>query len=297
MIAIAESGSTKCDWIVLNRKAEVVLEARTPGFNPYFHGEEFVLNSLHNCSDLAAVKDKISSIFFYGAGCSSEALNLIIQEALAQFFVKAKITVDHDLVAAAYSLYEGEPIISCIVGTGSNSCFFDGDKVHELVPALGFILGDEASGSYFGKKILADYFYKRLPAEMQRDFDERYNLDWSQTVENVYKNAHANVYLASFMPFIIAHRENPYVIEMVKDGMARFIDVHIANFSNYHQHKVGFVGTLAFLFEDILKEELLKRDCKPGRIIKNPADNLVQYHREFKSEIFTELNPVELNSK
>jgi glucosamine kinase len=297
MIAIAESGSTKCDWIVLNRKAEVVLEARTPGFNPYFHGEEFVLNSLHNCSDLAAVKDKISTIFFYGAGCSSEALNLIIQEALAQFFVKAKITVDHDLVAAAYSLYEGEPIISCIVGTGSNSCFFDGDKVHELVPALGFILGDEASGSYFGKKILADYFYKRLPAEMQRDFDERYNLDWSQTVENVYKNAHANVYLASFMPFIIAHRENPYVIEMVKDGMARFIDVHIANFSNYHQHKVGFVGTLAFLFEDILKEELLKRDCKPGRIIKNPADNLVQYHREFKSEIFTELNPVELNSK
>jgi len=297
MIAIAESGSTKCDWIVLNRKAEVVLEARTPGFNPYFHGEEFVLNSLHNCSELAAVKDKISSIFFYGAGCSSEALNLIIQEALAQFFVKAKITVDHDLVAAAYSLYEGEPIISCIVGTGSNSCFFDGDKVHELVPALGFILGDEASGSYFGKKILADYFYKRLPAEMQRDFDERYNLDWSQTVENVYKNAHANVYLASFMPFIIAHRENPYVIEMVKDGMARFIDVHIANFSNYHQHKVGFVGTLAFLFEDILKEELLKRDCKPGRIIKNPADNLVQYHREFKSEIFTELNPVELNSK
>ena len=297
MIAIAESGSTKCDWIVLNRKAEVVLEARTPGFNPYFHGEEFVLNSLHNCSELAAVKDKISTIFFYGAGCSSEALNLIIQEALAQFFVKAKITVDHDLVAAAYSLYEGEPIISCIVGTGSNSCFFDGDKVHELVPALGFILGDEASGSYFGKKILADYFYKRLPAEMQRDFDERYNLDWSQTVENVYKNAHANVYLASFMPFIIAHRENPYVIEMVKDGMARFIDVHIANFSNYHQHKVGFVGTLAFLFEDILKEELLKRDCKPGRIIKNPADNLVQYHREFKSEIFTELNPVELNSK
>ena len=188
-------------------------------------------------------------------------------------------------------------MISCIVGTGSNSCFFDGEKVHELVPALGFILGDEASGSYFGKKILADYFYKRLPAEMQRDFEEKYNLDWSQTVENVYKNAHANVYLASFMPFIIAHKENPYVIEMVKDGMARFIDVHIANFSNFHQHKLGFVGTLAFLFEDILKEELIKRDCKPGRIIKNPADNLVQYHREYKSEVFTEMKKTDVSIK
>jgi N-acetylglucosamine kinase-like BadF-type ATPase len=199
------------------------------------------------------------------------------------------------LVAAAYSLYEGDPVICCIVGTGSNSCFFDGEKVHELVPALGFILGDEASGSYFGKKILADYFYKRLPAEMQRDFEEKYKITWSQTVEKVYKNPHANVYLASFMPFIIAHKENPYVIEMVKDGMARFIDVHVANFSNYHQHKVGFVGTLAFLFGDILEEELIKRDCKPGRIIKNPADNLVQYHIDYKTEVFSELDSAALN--
>jgi len=295
MIAIAESGSTKCDWIVLNRKAEVCVKANTPGFNPYFHGEDFVVSSLQNCEELNEVKDQISTIFFYGAGCSSESLNLIIQEALEKYFVNANIRVDHDLVAAAYSLYEGDPVICCIVGTGSNSCFFDGEKVHELVPALGFILGDEASGSYFGKKILADYFYKRLPAEMQRDFEEKYKITWSQTVEKVYKNPHANVYLASFMPFIIAHKENPYVIEMVKDGMARFIDVHVANFSNYHQHKVGFVGTLAFLFGDILEEELIKRDCKLGRIIKNPADNLVQYHIDYKTEVFSELDSAALN--
>lgn len=288
MIAIAESGSTKCDWVILDGKTEICLTAKTPGFNPYFHDEKFILDELNKSAELVGVKSRITSIYFYGAGCSSDHLSNIVKEGLGKFFTGAEISVDHDLVAAAYSLYEGEPIISCIIGTGSNSCFFDGEKAVELVPALGFILGDEASGSYFGKKLLADYFYKRLPFEMQQDFDQWFQIDWSQTVEKVYQNIHANVYLASFMKFIASHKSNPYVIEMVREGMARFIDIHVANFSNYHHYKVGFVGTIAFLFEDILREELLKRDCQPGRIIKNPVDHLVQYHRDHKNLEITE---------
>lgn len=282
MILIAESGSTKCDWIILDDQRKVVGTAKTQGFNPYFHGEEFIINELKGEPELVLVKSQVTMVFFYGAGCSSDLLNTIVREALEKFFPAAKVTVDHDLLAAAFSLYQGEPLISCIIGTGSNSCFFDGVKAIEYVPALGFILGDEASGSYFGKRVLADYFYKRLPGEMQRDFEERFTLNWAEVVKKVYQNPHANVYLASFMRFVADHKENDYVQEMVKEGMARFIDIHVTNFSNYHRYEVGFVGTIAYIFEDILREELKKRDCRPGLIIKHPIDHLVQYHMDHK---------------
>jgi len=282
MIAIVESGSTKADWVILNEKGEIALEFKTQGFNPYFHSTAFVSSTLSKTPELQDVKDKITRVFFYGAGCSSDHLNLIVERGLAEVFTAAEIHVDHDLVAAAYSLYEGEPVISCIIGTGSNSCFFDGNEVTELVPALGFILGDEASGSYYGKKVLADYFYKRLPSEMYHDFKQRFDLKWSETLNQVYNNVHANVYLASYMKFIADHKDNAYVIEMIREGMARFIDIHVTNFAEYHKYKVGFVGSIAFLFEDILREELEKRDCKVGRIIKHPVQNLFDYHIKHK---------------
>lgn len=283
MIAIAESGSTKCDWALLDEQGNVVKAFKTLGFNPYFHSTEFVSSTLELCSDLEGAKGLVTSLYFYGAGCSSPELNAIIQAGLEQVFTRATVHVDHDLVAAAYSLYEGEPVISCIIGTGSNSGFFDGEKVTELVPALGFILGDEASGSYFGKKLLADYFYHRLPSEMHHDFKERYDLKWSDTLNKVYGNQHANVYLASYMRFIADHKKNAYVTEMIREGMARFIDIHVTNFAEYHKYKVGFVGSIAFLFEDILREELHKRDCRAGRIIKHPVQNLIEYHIQHKN--------------
>lgn len=280
MIAIAESGSTKCDWVILNSELEEVGRANTVGFNPYFHDETFVCETLSKNIELSHVSQSITQLFFYGAGCSNPNLNQIIHGALSRSFPNAHVTVDHDLVAAAYSLYEGEPVISCIIGTGSNSGFFDGQTVTEFVPALGFILGDEASGSYFGKRVLSDYFYNRLPSEMQRDFADQFNLKWSDTLNKVYNNPHANVYLASFMKFIASHRDNDYVIEMVRDGMARFIDIHVTGFSNFDQYKVGFVGTIAHVFSDVLNEELYKRDCQLGLILKSPVDRLVQYHVE-----------------
>lgn len=282
MIAIAESGSTKCDWALLNEQGTVVKEFKTQGFNPYFHSTAFVSDTLQQCEDVKAIREEITTLYFYGAGCSSPELNDMILRGLEEVFTNAEISVDHDLVAAAYSLYEGEPVICCIIGTGSNSCFFDGESVSELVPALGFILGDEASGSYYGKKLLADFFYQRLPSEMYHDFKERYGLTWSDTLNKIYSNVHANVYLASFMRFIADHKENPYVKEMIREGMARFIDIHVTHFPEFHKYKVGFVGSIAFLFEDILREELEKRDCQPGRIIKHPVQNLIDYHIRHK---------------
>ena len=289
MKAIAESGSTKCEWVILNEEGLVESNFKTQGFNPDFHSTEFVASTLGQCVDLFASKDKITSVYFYGASCSSPKLNKRIIDGLQQIFRNAEIVVDHDLLAAAYSLYEGVPLISCIIGTGSNSCYFDGKNLSEEVPALGFIVGDEAGGGYFGKQLLADYFYKRLPENIQQDFKATYQLTWGEAREKIYGNIHANVYLASFMPFIAKHRQEKYIIDLMRQGFAKFIEVHVGCFSNKETKQVGFVGSIAFIFKDILIEELRKQGFEAGRIIKSPINELVNYHRNYMN-ILSEAN-------
>ena len=175
MIVVAESGSTKCDWLLDDGNGHVY-ETFTIGFNPFFHSTEVVLEHLKANAELMKHALQIQEVNFYGAGCSSEDRNAVIRAGLEAVFVNAKCSVGHDLNAAAYSTFSGEPAITCILGTGSNSCYFDWNEVSEVIPALGYILGDEGSGSYFGKRILADYIYERLPKELQKDFRGRYQL-------------------------------------------------------------------------------------------------------------------------
>ena len=281
MIAIAESGSTKCEWVILNDEGLVESNFKTQGFNPDFHDTEYVANTLSHCVDLFSSKDKINSVYFYGASCSSKKLNQRIVLGLQQVFRNAEIVVDHDLLAAAYSLYEGVPLITCIIGTGSNSCYFDGKNLTEKVPALGFIMGDEGGGGYFGKQLLSDFFYKRLPATIQKDFEATYHLTWGEAREKIYGNIHANVYLASFMPFIAKHKQEQYVIDLMSKGFAKFIEVHVGCFSENESKQVGFVGSIAFIFKDILIEELIKQGFEAGKIIKSPINELVNYHRNY----------------
>jgi glucosamine kinase len=281
MIAIAESGSTKCEWVILNDEGLVESNFKTQGFNPDFHSTDFVAQTLSQCVDLYASKDKINCVYFYGASCSSTKLNKRIKDGLQQTFRNAKIMVDHDLLAAAYSLYEGVPLITCIIGTGSNSCYFDGENLSEEVPALGFIIGDEAGGGYYGKQLIADYFYNKLPDKIQKDFKHTYGLTWGEAREKIYGNVHANVYLASFMPFIAKHRQEKYVIDLMRRGFAKFIEVHVGCFSDKTTKQVGFVGSIAFIFKDILIEELTKQGFKAGKIIKSPINELVNYHRNY----------------
>ena len=170
MILIAESGSTKCDWVLLSRDGTEADRFSTTGFNPYFHNARSVAAHLCDLSWVQKLRRKVEMIFFYGAGCSTEPLKNEIKCGLAQVFVNAVVEVNHDLVAAAYSTYDGEPVIACIIGTGSNSCYFDGNSLREEMPAPGFILGDEASGSYLGKKLLSAFLYKQLPKKIEADF-------------------------------------------------------------------------------------------------------------------------------
>lgn len=277
MLLIADSGSTKCDWLLIDRN-DALRSFKTIGFNPYFHDKEFITSAIQLNIELSQLGPYVKNVFYYGAGCSSSELNAIVYKALNTVFFNARIKVDHDLVAAAYATYQAEPCISCILGTGSNSCYFDGKKVSEEVPALGYILGDEGSGSYYGKKLLSMYLYKQLPQHLHNELNSVYQLTKDAIVDQVYMKPHANVYLASFMKFLSQHKNDNFVREMVYDGMLHFLKNHVCCFKEYKEVPVHFVGSIAWHFQDILQAAANDLGIRVGRIVQKPIDQLGKYH-------------------
>lgn len=278
MILIADSGSTKCDWMLITPNGERLTEFSTMGFNPYFHSTTFVVEQLRLSEELLKIADQVEHVFFYGAGSSSPELCQRIADALRQVFAQSKVTVDHDLVGAAYAVYEGEPCIAAILGTGSNSCYFDGKTVHEEVPALAYILGDEGSGSWLGKALLRAYYYKELPPSMHSDFEETFTLTKDDLVDCVYSNPHANVWLAGFGPFVAKHRHEAIVQQWVRDGFMQFVRYHIRCFEQCATIKTHFVGSVAHHFQDILRDVCEKQGVICGQILRRPIDSLAEYH-------------------
>lgn len=277
MLLIADSGSTKCDWRLV-AEDKTYSDFETVGINPYFHNEEVIEAELLKNKGLSAFADKVKAVFFYGAGCSSTELKRIVDRGLGSVFHNAQIYVDHDLVAAAFAVYDDEPCIACILGTGSNSCHFDGDIVREEVPALAFILGDEGSGSYFGKKVLTDFLYKRLPESMHEGLIAEFGLNKDTIMDRVYMKPHANVYLASFMKFITKFSHEPYVKDMIRKGIAAFLDTHVLCFRDAKTVKTHFVGSVAHFHEQTLRAVAEERGIHVGNIIKKPIDGLYEYH-------------------
>lgn len=279
MILIADSGSTKCDWIVVD--GDIRREFSTMGFNPFFHNEEIIIDAIQKNTDLYFYSKKIKLLFLYSAGCSSRDLKAIVERALKHCFPMANIYVDHDLVAAAFATYDGKPGISCIMGTGSNSCFFDGDIVKEQVPALGYILGDEGSGSYYGKQLLSKYLYNQLPEKLLKELEKKYQLNKDVIFQNVYMKPHANVYLASFMRVISENKDLEFVQQMIFDGTIHFMKNHVCCFPNYQRYSVHFIGSIAFIFEDIVKKAAESLNIKVGNIIQKPIHGLIDYHLKY----------------
>lgn len=277
MIIIADSGSTKCSWAICDKNGQIVERCSTIGFNPYFIKSSQVLNHLQN-SDLKEIKDVVKEVYFYGAGCSSKKMNEIIEKPFVEFFSNAQINIHHDLDAACYSMYDGEPAITGILGTGSNSCFFDGEKIYENAPSLGFMLGDEASGNNFGKKLLCLYFNDVLDEELKQKYEDTYETDIAQINSNVYNNSRANVYLAKFFPFVSENKNHPQMHTLIMKTLDEFFKLHICCFEDFKKVKVNFIGSVAFFLSDEIKKIAQKYNCEIGHIIKNPIDRLIKYH-------------------
>lgn len=279
MILIADSGSTKTDWILINSNKEIVCQTTTKGLNPSVFSESDLYKTItSNTEVINHVKD-VQYIYFYGAGCGTETPKKVLSGVLAEVFESAEITVKEDSYAAAYTVSGGKPGIVCILGTGSNCSYFDGkEELISKIPSLGYILMDDASGNYFGKILLQDYFYKKMPKKLYEKFQKAYNLYPDDVKLNLYKKGNPNSYLASFASFLITHKNEPYCSEIIKKGFSDFIEHQITQYDRVYDLPIHFVGSIAYLLQDELKSALKSFRLNSGNFIQKPIDNLVAYH-------------------
>ncbi len=281
MYLIADSGSTTCKWILVNAKGDKFEEFSTMGFNPFFHSTEFIKGELWESDDALRLKDEITHVFFYGAGCSSKKYIKIVEDAFVDFFSKAIVSIDHDLVSSAYSTYFGKPVISCILDTGSNSSYFDGERVSEEIPSLAYILGDEGSASHFAKQLVKEFCYKRLPDDIWEAFNSEYKLSDKDIIYKVYSEPNANLFLAGFMPFIARFKDHPHIHNSLVNGFREFIDIHVKCFSNWKDVEVSFIGEIAVNYKSHLVEACSKERITLKSIVESPIDNLIAYHSKY----------------
>ena len=278
MILFADSGSTKTSWLLYNPNNKTKTYFDTLGINPTVQSHEEILQKIHTNQNLLAVANSVESVRFYGAGCSSDERNALVENALKTVFKNAKnINVDHDMKAAAIAICGSEPGIACILGTGSNSIFYDGENLTESYAGIGYILGDEASGAYFGKQILRDFLYHLLPEEINQHLIDEYKAEKNAIFQLVYKEASPNRYLASFAPILSKFRETDYVKVTLQRGFTEFFDFHISCFENYQEYPIGFVGSIAINFKEELQQVATDFECTIGKLVKNPIDDIADY--------------------
>lgn len=282
MILITDGGSTKCDWILLDQSGEVILKTRTKGLNPAVVPEENVRERILANQDLQPYVNKVAVVDFYGAGCGTKTPVMMLTKILTEIFPLANVSVNEDMVAAVYAATT-KPGIVCILGTGSNSCYFDGTNVHNGIESLGYSLMDEASGNYFGKRLIRDYFYKKMPTQLSQEFEKRFNLDPDEIKNHLYKRHNPNMYLASFAEFIFTSKEvNGYFYKLITEGMLKFIEYRILCFKESQNVPIHFIGSIAHFSEDIIKDCMKPYNLELGNIIRRPIDGLIDYYRQNK---------------
>ncbi len=276
MIIVADSGSTKTDWAILNKNQQIVF--KTKGINPLFLEKEEVAKDIISNFPKGLMVENIESIFFYGPGCSTKARSLIVEEALRLVFLNAKTVVESDLLGAARALFQKERGIACILGTGSNSGLYDNGRIEENILSTGFILGDEGSGAHMGLELVKQYINQKLERETQLKFQEAYQLSIEQIIDKVYKQAYPNRFLASFSPFIVQNIKDPVICAIVEKSFADFFDLHILPYQEAQNLPISFVGSIAYHFKSIIVGLVEKHNLQLGGIVQKPIDDLVKYH-------------------
>ncbi|HTE01748.1 MAG TPA: hypothetical protein VK668_20810 [Mucilaginibacter sp.] len=277
MILVADSGSSKTDWLLAVPQQEP-LQFRTGGLNPYFLTEKEMVKILQEQgADLVAHAADITEIYFFGAGCSSPDRHEIVSNALSQLFTKAYISVDSDLLGCAYATSGHEKGLCCVLGTGSNISFFDGEDVHSGKHGLGYTLGDEGSGTWFGKALITDFLYGNMPGDIGILFNNAYSLTKEIVIYNVYQQPRANSYLAPFAKFLNEIRQSDYGQALLKKGFDEFIETNIKSYPQYHKYKCHFVGSIAYVFADELKVLCAANGIHTGKIIRQPIFDLMQF--------------------
>ena len=273
---IADSGSTKTDWHLLNTSAGL-RRFHTSGINPFFRSSESIYEELKE-KLLPAIGSSVEEIFFYGAGIVNSEKGDIIGEALIRLFPLARIETHSDALAAARALFGHQPGIACIMGTGSNACLFDGDKIVEGIPPLGFILGDESSGADLGKKLVGDFFKRVMPFELRSLFEQQFRINQSDVLNRVYSQERPNKYLSEFAPFLSQNIGEPYCQRLVSKSLAAFFERNVLKLTDASRYPIGFVGSVADSFHVLLQKVAENYGFEKPIILKDPIVGLKKYH-------------------
>lgn len=275
---ICDSGSTKAEWCLLNGKSKKIVT--TQGLSPYFLTTQQIQQIIAK-ELMPKIKNIIiDEVFFYGTGCNNPENIKSVKKAISLVFTKAKVAVDHDLMGAAKALCGSNKGIACILGTGSNSCFYNGKKIVKNSPGLGYVLGDEGSGAYLGKKVIQYFLYKTFDEDLMDRFNAKYATNSVDILNHVYKQPLPNRYLASFVPFLIENRGHYMIENIIEDAFNDFFFNHVYKYRESWQMPINFVGSVAFGFKDVLKEMCNAYELQLGIVIKKPMDGLIKYHSQ-----------------
>lgn len=277
MILIADSGSTKTHWCLVDTEGKKLVQ--TIGINPYQMNSQAIQEVLENELYPNLNSETISDIHFYGAGCSTVQKCNLIYNVLRNHFKETNIEVHHDLLAAARALCGREAGIACIIGTGCNACHFDGEKITEQMTSLGFVLGDEGSGASMGKIFIRDYYQDAMPADLKDLFRNEFNPVLEDILNKIYNRPRPNRFLASFGPFFSKNIEHPYIYQMVSSSFDEFFSKYVLKFKETRGTPVHFLGSIAYHFRDVLKASALKAGLQPGKIFDSPIQGLIDYHK------------------
>ncbi len=279
MKLIADSGSSKTDWATLDKDGQVKY-FETEGFNPYYKEAE----ELHQIveKDLLPMidADRVDEIFYYGSGCSTESKKMIVEDTLQQSFGHISVSVEHDLLGAARSLLGRKEGIACILGTGSNSCYYDGAEIVENMPSLGYLYGDEGSGTFIGKSLITAYLQNKLPDALRKGFENKYNMSLEAILDASYNKGRPNMFLASFSNFISEHITDEFLKNMVRTSFEDFFSLQLLKYSKHNLVPVNFTGSVAHVFRDVLMDVAQKYKIRIGKIERKPIGGLVEFHME-----------------
>ncbi|MCU0423007.1 MAG: N-acetylglucosamine kinase [Bacteroidia bacterium] len=280
MILIADSGSTKTDWALIQPKEGTFNVYHTIGYNPYFIDSEAIYYSLSENLVKNLQADEVTEVYFYGAGCSTSDKVEIVKRALTRTFTKAKhIFVGHDLLGSARALLGNTGGFAAILGTGANTCIYNGESCTHNIDSLGYLLGDEGSGSYIGKKLVRDFMRNRLEPELHARFKERFSIESNEQIfQTLYTTQFPNRYLASFCKFADEYVNHPYIKNKVRDSFRDFFKNLVSKYPDYKNYSFNCVGSVGFVFKDILEEVAISYDMKLGKVIQSPLKDLVDFH-------------------
>lgn len=278
MILIADSGSTKTDWCVVEN-GQPIQQISTKGINPFFQSEEEISNEI-TTSLLPQLKtNALDAVYFYGAGCGFPDKIAMVHRAITKHLqIKREVEVNTDMLAVAHGLCQHEAGIACIMGTGSNSCYYDGKQIVSNVSPLGFILGDEGSGAVLGKLLVGDILKNQMTPELKEKFLKQFSLTPADIIDRVYRKPFPNRFLASLSPFLAQNIDEPCIHALVLGSFKSFLKRNVMQYENFRNSKVHFIGSVAFYYKTILAEAAQEMNIQLGTIIKSPMEGLIKYH-------------------